>query len=74
VEHGDWTRARARQGNGSGRVVLTATAMLTALIVGAGPVRAQEAGAPVHLAQLSAERRFDIPVQPLTTALGSGLN
>lgn len=33
------------------------------------PVRAQASGSPVHLAQLSAERTFEIPAQPLATAL-----
>ena len=35
----------------------------------ATPAHAQASGAPIRLAQLSAERRFDIAAQPLTTAL-----
>ena len=35
----------------------------------APPARAQASGTPVRLAQLSAERTFDIPAQPLANAL-----
>ena len=38
------------------------------LAIGA-PAYAQNSGPPTHLAQLSAERTFDIAAQPLTTAL-----
>ena len=47
---------------------LMAMVTAAALAVGA-PTHAQASGAPIRLAQLSAERTFDIAAQPLTTAL-----
>ncbi len=47
---------------------LTMTAV-SAITVTALPARAQDVDAPVRLAQLSAERSFNIEAQPLTTAL-----
>jgi iron complex outermembrane recepter protein len=64
-------RATARVGKNNSRAALASAVMLIALAatLAALPVRAQEPGSPARLAQLSAERRFDIPAQPLTTAL-----
>ena len=47
---------------------LTAMVAAATLVVSA-PTHAQASGSPIRLAQLSAERTFDIAAQPLTTAL-----